>query len=389
MYTSLIIPRSPAKLSSIPPGKQRLRIITSWQEHITSRFGFLPSMAIMRAAPCRISKMSRLWGLFQPRCFRLLREPILLGNRLRSRMPHLLTRELCIRLTAQSRARSMEVFIVGQFPLRSRRLSAVAFENGYTSSPVTSATYNIQAPPPIISPAGGTYTSALQVTITDFANSAPIYYTTDGTQPTTSSTQYEGPLNVSTSETVQAIASGNGYSSSNVVSASYTVNLPPADFSLTLSPSSLTVNSGGSATAKLTIAPINGFNQPVTFACSGLPATASCSFSPPTVTPAATATTSLTITATSNTATGNSTRVPFAPLTSLALMFGLFTFRKRRSSLFLVLIIAGTGLLFSLSACGSGGATAQQNTSPTNSTITVTATSGVLSHSQALTLTLN
>lgn len=229
---------------------------------------------------------------------------------------------------------------------QSETISAAAFENGYTNSSVTSATYNIQAPTPTISPAGGTYASVLQVMITDSANSVPIYYTTDGTQPTTSSAQYQGPLNVSTSETVQAIASGNGYSSSNVASATYAINLPPADFSLTLSLSSLTVNRGRSATATLTIAPINGFDQPVSFACSGLPATVSCSFSPSAVAPAASTTTNLTITATSNTARGNSTRVPFAPVTSLTLGLGLLTSRRRRSRLYMVLIIAETGLFF-------------------------------------------
>jgi trimeric autotransporter adhesin len=56
-------------------------------------------------------------------------------------------------------------------------------------------------------------------------------------------------------------------------------------FSLSASPSSARVSVGGSATYTISVAPLGGFNAAVSFSCSGLPAGASCSFSPASVTP--------------------------------------------------------------------------------------------------------
>lgn len=274
---------------------------------------------------------------------------------------------------------------------QSETLSAVAIENGYSNSPVASAKYNIQLPTPTVSPAPGTYGSTQAVTISDSPYPVTIYYTTDGSQPTTSSIQYIGPITVGTSETIQAIANESGYASSNVVSAIYTITSPPPDFTMTLYPTSLTVHSGTSTTSSVTITPVNGFNQGVSFACSGLPAGVSCGFSPATVTPGTSAaTTTLTIAATTTAKNALPTKFPFVPITSCVLALGCFAFRQRQSYLSSLFVLTGAVLLFSLSACG-GGATNAPNPAPTStsSTITVTATSGPLSHSQTLSLTLN
>ena len=57
---------------------------------------------------------------------------------------------------------------------------------------------------PTISPNGGTFTEAQEVTITSEGNS--IYYTLDGTDPTNESTSYTAPFTVSENCTVKAIA---------------------------------------------------------------------------------------------------------------------------------------------------------------------------------------
>ncbi len=91
--------------------------------------------------------------------------------------------------------------------------------------------------------------------------------------------------------TITAAYSGDSnYAASNSVALSVTVLAPPAaDYSLTMSNSSLTVAKGASGTLTITVTPENGFKLAVGLACSGLPAGASCSFNPQSVTPAGTA----------------------------------------------------------------------------------------------------
>ena len=50
-----------------------------------------------------------------------------------------------------------------------------------------------------------------------------IYYTTNGSTPTTASTQYTGAFTVSTTTTVKAIAAGGGYTDKHVASGTYTI----------------------------------------------------------------------------------------------------------------------------------------------------------------------
>ena len=64
------------------------------------------------------------------------------------------------------------------------------------------------------------------MTISTSTPSATIYYTTNGTTPTTSSPVYAGPVTVAATETLQAIAIASGNSSSPVGSAVYTITLP-------------------------------------------------------------------------------------------------------------------------------------------------------------------
>jgi hypothetical protein len=70
------------------------------------------------------------------------------------------------------------------------------------------------------------------------------------------------------------------------------------NFAVSAAPPSATVTSGQSAAFMLSVAGSGGFSQPVQFACAGLPAGASCGFSPGAVTPGANsaATTMLTVT---------------------------------------------------------------------------------------------
>jgi len=106
-------------------------------------------------------------------------------------------------------------------------IQAIASASGYLQSEVTSATYtdSAQASTPVFNPSGGTYAQPLSVTITDATAGAAIYYTTDGTTPTTSSTLYSGAISVSTTETLNAIAVAPGLANSGVAAAAYTMNI--------------------------------------------------------------------------------------------------------------------------------------------------------------------
>ena len=83
---------------------------------------------------------------------------------------------------------------------------------------------------PTFSPAAGTYTSAQNVTISCATSGATIYYTTDGSNPTTSSTIYTGAINVplGTTKTIKAIAVATNYLTSSMATATYTVSNPVA-----------------------------------------------------------------------------------------------------------------------------------------------------------------
>ena len=74
---------------------------------------------------------------------------------------------------------------------------------------------------PVILPAGGLFTNSITVTLSDATPNSTIYYTLDGTAPTTNSLVYTGPFVLSISASVQAIAAQPGATISGVASASF------------------------------------------------------------------------------------------------------------------------------------------------------------------------
>lgn len=79
---------------------------------------------------------------------------------------------------------------------------------------------------PYFSPEGGVYTEVQNVTIACETAEATIYYTTDGSDPTASSTLYETAIPVATTTTIKAIAIKEGMSNSDIATATYTINIP-------------------------------------------------------------------------------------------------------------------------------------------------------------------
>lgn len=109
--------------------------------------------------------------------------------------------------------------------------------NGSGTIFALSLTNNAAAP--TFSPNGGTFSSAQYVTISDSTPGSTIYFTTDGTIPTVSSSQYTGQFYLDSSHTVQAMATAGGFANSFVSSATYTINSTPPTVSISASPSTI------------------------------------------------------------------------------------------------------------------------------------------------------
>ena len=141
---------------------------------------------------------------------------------------------------------------------------------GLTSSQkLLSWTYTTQAMPPVFAPPAGTYGSAENVSLSSPTGDANIYYTTNGSTPSAGSTPYSAPIAVSSSETVKAIAISPTMGASNVVSAAYIIQ-PGAQGSSAfwLTGSGVSLTAGASAAAIIKVTPNGGFTGSVSLACS-------------------------------------------------------------------------------------------------------------------------
>jgi Glycoside hydrolase family 44/Bacterial Ig-like domain (group 3) len=184
-------------------------------------------------------------------------------------------------------------------------------------------------------------------------------------------------------------------SSSNVVTVTITAPgtapgnpspSPSPDYGLTLSSGTLTVaqSTPGSLTVK--VAPENGFNAALSFACSGLPSGWGCSFAPATLSGSAPQSTTMTV------STNNSERwIPAPAGLVLALVSPLPLFwlglggKSRRARWVLAFFLALT-----LAGCGTSGNTSQQAQQPsTTYNVTVTASgASAPTHTQTFVLTM-
>jgi hypothetical protein len=98
------------------------------------------------------------------------------------------------------------------FELSSAGAAAVAAWFGTT--PVVST--------PAISPDGGSFVTSQAVTLSTETTGTSIYYTTDGSTPTTGSTLYSAPFTLTANATVKVLATKSSYGNSNIASAVFT-----------------------------------------------------------------------------------------------------------------------------------------------------------------------
>ena len=203
---------------------------------------------------------------------------------------------------------------------------------------------------------------------------------------------------------ITATYSGDGYSAAATSNA---LSVSIEDFSASPSASSATIRAGQSATFNLTVTSLGGFNNAVTFTCSGVPPYASCTFSPTSVTPPANGSASVQMTVTTTgTAAALANPMHRGPETYFAfailgfgglvgiLLMPMHAKRKRR----LCLLGACVMLLTIVVGCGGCGGGSASNTPPPpvtpagTSAVTVTMTSNVggvaLTHTMQVNVTV-
>ena len=169
------------------------------------------------------------------------------------------------------------------------------------------------------------------------------------------------------------------------------------DFSLSLSAQSATVAPGTSAQITINASAVGGFNSQISLSCSAV-AGLTCAFNPSTISPGSSTPSTLTISASSTPPNnGYSVTGVAALLPGLGLFGTLLTTRKRKSlanrrKRYLWISLLGLLLFVSLFALGCGGSSSsphQSSTSPSQVTMMVTGTSGSISHSTPVTITIN
>src|SRR6266481_1480470 len=168
-------------------------------------------------------------------------------------------------------------------------------------------------------------------------------------------------------------------------------NTPP-DFTLSAAPTTVTVAQGAVSTpVTITVNPTNGFNSAVALTCAGAPAKSSCTLSPASITPPTTS--ALTFTAHAMLVPLPMTK-PAPPLNMLRivplffvlmLLFLLRCTQRFRTRLAMVSAII---ICVTLAACG-GTSYSNNNTAKGSYPLTITGTSGALTHNATVTVTVN
>lgn len=137
-------------------------------------------------------------------------------------------------------------------------IKAIAVADDMNNSEVLSVTYTKNAPvvdtvaTPTASPNGGNFTGSVDVTLACATEGVTIYYTTDGSEPTTDSTQYTVAIHLTETRVIKAIAVKAGMNNSSVLEVTFTRQSSSGGSSSSGSNTSTITNPDGSTTTTKT-----------------------------------------------------------------------------------------------------------------------------------------
>jgi len=188
-----------------------------------------------------------------------------------------------------------------------------------------------------------------------------------------------------------------------------TTSAATGDFTISATPASMTISAGQPAMFTVTVTGLNGFNSAVNLSCSGQPINSTCGFSSASVTPASGGMTTAMMTISTSSLPysipnkmvvipGGGISAMLLPISSLGFL-GLFLAASYRRGHFAgnrwIFNLAGSAALllvaawlFTAGGCGYSGGGAGTGTQRGMTTVMITGTSGSLSHSTSVSLTV-
>lgn len=142
----------------------------------------------------------------------------------------------------------------------SATLKAIAYKSGLENSPVMSEAYTItgQVFTPTSNTPSGDYHGTQSVTLATATSGATIYYTTNGSTPTSGSTTYSSPISVSTATTVKAIAIKSGLADSAVMTLDINILLEVGNWEV-LSTTEYALSGNARAGFTNFVSPVTGY----------------------------------------------------------------------------------------------------------------------------------
>jgi len=184
----------------------------------------------------------------------------------------------------------------------------------------------------------------------------------------------------------------NAGGSPQMVSLTGNGTSPPPDFTLSAAPTTVTVAQGAVSTpVTITVNPTNGFNSAVALTCAGAPTNSTCALSPASITPPTTS--ALTFTAHAMLVPLPMTK-PAPPLNMLRIMplffvlMLLFLLRSTQRFRTRLAMVSAIIICVTLAAC-SGPNSPNNNTAKGSYPLTITGTSGALTHNATVTVAVN